>query len=195
MDGDHCCFIEMIAPNRLGWNAWREFIGGNLNSLDELPDVFRVTNIRLHVCRHHENNTVYIALYVSDLQHELVTINFTDAAYAHITIGTYLVDDWPKMEQKIREALGRVRGWMRISSTLGGMKLWLKTVDASETLPAVFQLRLCLQGWSLNLLVSALEKLFSGRFKTATDLPRTMLYNRGPKFHLSIYGDCTVSRP
>ncbi len=183
--------LETIAPDRSGWNLWRAWIGGDQ---DVPPEVFQVSHINLYVRR--KADEVYVALYVTDLKHQLATINFTEQAAAHITIGTYIVDNrWPKMENKLKDAADRVKGWERLASMCDGMKIWLKTVDdVDRPVPAVFSLRLCQQGWALNHLVSQLEVLFSGSFKCTTHQPRTMLYRSGPTFHLSIYGDCTVDR-
>lgn len=199
--------MELIGPTREGWQQWMVFLGGDEH---RMPDVFKASGIKMDVREYRDS--VYLALAFDGLRHEYVDIEFLPEARAHITIGTYLIKvgdtkrtntlekAWGVMRRKIQDAQCRVLLWQResLKSTSRGISVLLLAKTAEPDwgpVPAVLELRLCDEPWAVRFLISELERTFSGVFEPARHVHRrTMVSYRGPTFHLSIYGDCRVTR-
>jgi hypothetical protein len=190
---------ELTGPTRTGWDRWMCWLGGEIDGF--APDVLRVRGMSLDP--HVYKDNVYVALSIGSLHHPMLDLEFQQTTWAHITVGSYRISpdadqatEWRKMHRKIEEARRTVMRWQRFSAMGDGAKIWLLAKPMWTTCgPAVLDLRLCNEPWSINRLISRLEVMFSGSFKLARhDLPRTMLYLPGPTFHLSLYNDFLVKR-
>ena len=157
---------------------------------------FRVLAMDVIVSKTADLSRVWIALQIRTLESEQARFEIADC---HISIGTFDCRADPTLkkintEQKAAEKLQLLidvaellaHHCLRRQAHVGIVPNTRLPFEIGK--PSVFNLLVCHSSGSIDRLCVKVQDAFAGRFKTLGKC-RTMMYQEGPTFHLSVYSN------